>query len=258
MIPQPATKLQELTERLNSLNLVGARNDLEVASIRHEVEKLIPALPARAYSLLGMLAAVQEDEPGMRIWFGNALKASPGDVELRLNFAAALVNAGFVSEARRTIGTTYRLETGNLEVLDYLISCTAWSMRFREASDLLRIRDALHSPRMHPMSDAIRSVHRFYASHSIDDDVAEQMLNVGFDVLHGAKVFRSRGLTEILEDEETAWVSCRIEIDRPLDIVIDLNDEFTSRIVAKEWPPEPLVLLVFMYTQMSFNGDHVS
>ena len=83
---------------LMNMGHVLTRNDVRLARVRREAKAMISADPALGWSVLGAADLLCADYDGMRAKFRNALKFSPAE-RTHLNYAAALINAGFFSEA---------------------------------------------------------------------------------------------------------------------------------------------------------------
>ena len=256
MHPQPKSKFEELTEQINQLHTAADGAELEIQRIRSEVDRLMQTDPAQSHALHGALAALTEDPQEVRRRFGIALKMKPHDPILWCNYSAMLYWMGFFSEACPAARRAHELAPTNLGFLDELISQLARALRFVEANKLLTTRDALNPEKPFDESESIGTIGRFVQERGIDDDSAARVMIAAMQVMHDSGVFRVVPSLELLSDEETEWLSGRLNVHRSLDEVMRLNESLAENLASNNLRDTVIENVVLMFMPLEDNGDH--
>lgn len=223
---QPKLKLSELAEQANGLALEPCLNDFELNKLRLEAKKLIQNDPRGAYITLGIIACIEENIDEMRESHENALRIAPNDSVALCNYARSLSFAGYY-ESAKTIAS--RLTAGDrIDGLEFLAFLNMESGDFASSVNLLAERRVSGFAE----NDYIRSlagIHKFIEEKNISTGKVKAHVSLAADLLHEYKVFFMSPHIEILEDEESEWLSYELSIRRSVDDVVKLSLELARR-----------------------------
>ena len=203
-----------------------------------------------------MLATLSENESEMRAAFENALRLETRNTEILTNFSTSLSRLGLALEARSWSEKAHRLLPSSLALLDKLIDDTVLCGRFSAAAALLNTRAALRPEFQHSGANLIIRCADYLAQVEISDDQAEEYFSLGFQIVHDQRIFGFNVETGLLSDEETQWMSRRVQIRRPLDEVMQLNDLLVESIVSSDFPVTLKSDLVLMFVPAPQDGNH--
>ena len=138
MPAQPATRTTELLLQINGLSARDRSNAILLKSIERQARKVLTAGDiAGGYTLLGALAAVQQDIVQLRAHHDKALKAAPHDTNVLRNYAISLVKIGAFDDGLSMATRTWELDKSSLQNLLLLIQLTVSMGRMQEAATLL-------------------------------------------------------------------------------------------------------------------------
>ncbi|MCL4525144.1 MAG: hypothetical protein M1492_01365 [Gammaproteobacteria bacterium] len=94
-MPQPASKSNEIVDKINGMVLRGVRsNELEIQRLRREIEKVRRIDAAEGFMLEGMLAVFLHDADAVKSAYEKSVRRSGGDPLILENYARSLFLLG--------------------------------------------------------------------------------------------------------------------------------------------------------------------
>ena len=143
--PVPAAKSTELINRLNRLRHQDSVDQFALTRLKLEARKLlaIQAQASHGYVVLGIVASLEELEDESRDYFEKALRLTPNDAFVEVNYATSLSHFGGLTEARELLARAFRRTPDDVKLLAELIKMNLGSGQFAETLALLRRWEAL-------------------------------------------------------------------------------------------------------------------
>lgn len=248
---QPNSKTFELVDKINAFANSKERDEFTRRALDREIESMKNVDPAIAFAMGGMLAAAIYDESAAKKQFEAARRLRPDDSLIELNYSKALSNLGLARDARETARTIFGRNSGDLHVLDELISLTLLSGRVLEASELIILREQLKPQEEHPNGEIVVELDSFCRRHNLQDDEVEPLLELTLNVLHDAGFYHVSDEFRVAQDGESEWFSWSIEVAKSLETVVELNAKLAETMATVKVSPELSTSLNIMFVPAS-------
>lgn len=125
MTPVPQNRSRELIDELNeALDHERPLSEFEIRRYIQEASSLIDADPAEAFTLLGILAGIEQNEEQMHHYHGLAIKHSVEDPYHVFNYAVSIGRLGRLEESLSWARKAYERavdRTVKMSALDFMI-----------------------------------------------------------------------------------------------------------------------------------------
>lgn len=237
---QPEEKHQELIDRINELTRQRQADEFTLGSIEMKARALIQTDPVSAHVLLGMIATLRRDEKEMRDCYSRAMRIEPENEWTQLNFANSLRNFYRLKEALGKYESVFMKNQGNVEVLRKIVALRLDSFHLKAAKDDLSKLRKLAPEVPVNNEDIILSLADFTEREGIEDGQIQEVVRNVLELYPQSreKMFLTR-ITHHLEDEDE-WVSIHLELDEPVEAIVEKNVELAETMA--NWSLSPGIL----------------
>lgn len=245
--PQPKTKAEELFNTIETLSLEERKDQLALKRLAREAKSLASADAVASYICLGALSFYENKPEEVKNLFTKAIKISPGDPTLFRNYAVTLGEMGFYKEHLQYANTAYELGQANLDCLNTAIFGNTLNGHFETANELL-----IKASKLRLNSDRITSANNilaFIRNNSISPSDFVKLQDTAYSLLHSRNIFIMKPSLEILEDEDSMFLSYEILLDKPVNEIVDL-----SVMLAGKLAHEPSLLEISDNVIISFSA----
>lgn len=228
---QPKTISNDLIERLNDLRRAKVVDLFALRKLETEAEKLKKLDAAVAYIILGMIACIKNDDEAMRANHLNAIKLHNNGFA-NFNFAASLMNSGYLREATSYLETTSQLDIDYIEasMISFFRIC-----QFRQAGRLLAQAKRMQLDIGQEAREELEDMVSFLNATEIQDTQLTEMLEVAVGVLKERKLNGFSQSPEIrlrhIHDEET--ITFDFVVDADVETLAELNIELAEHLVVQ-------------------------
>lgn len=244
MISQPVPITNELIAQLNEiLSRSRKASALEFQLLKRQARSLLNQDANRAYSILGMIADEEGNPQEMRENYQKALKLAPHDGFTNINYNNSLQHLGFFSEALQHSKSLLNTMPKDPDVLDLVIDNAMRACRFNEA--LRYLQQNQENLATFPKSKTIQVGVQLFQKYALEDDEAENLQKMVYDLLHDKGIYFLRPRIRAFEYDN---ISYSIRIDLPVSEIGDLNFELADRFSQLENMRAEVI--VFEYTSM--------
>jgi tetratricopeptide (TPR) repeat protein len=233
MPAQPATRTAELLLKINGLSSRDRSNTLLLKGLERQARQVLAAGDlAGGYTLLGALAAMQQDIAELRTNHDKALKAAPHDANVLRNYAISLVKAGAMEDASSMASRAWEHDKSSLQNLLLLVRLTVSMGRMQEAASLLREvlkltqRDTL-PPNYSRDIVELQEAASLLAEHGISDRAVSAIACAALQVAPPLSVAGT--LSRVTEDDETKWIDFALALEESVERVTELNQKLAER-----------------------------
>lgn len=219
--PQPKSKAEELFNIIETLSLEERKDQLTLKRLAREAKSLASVDAVASYICLGTISFYENKPEEVKNLFTKAIKISPGDSSLFRNYAVTLGEMGFYKEHLQYANTAYKLDQADLNCLDELTFGNTLNGNFDTAFELLLRVSKLrfNSARITSANDILQ----FILSSSISPSDFVKLQDVAYSLLHSRDIFIMKPSLEILEDEDSMFLSYEILLDKPVSEIVDLS-----------------------------------
>ena len=227
MTMQPTPAIQKLTHDLDTYFTRGRKlTAFEIKGLEKKVNASKDKMDfSDYYVFLGIIAAFRQDAEKVAYNFENALKLTPTDFSIPINYIIALNQIGSYLQALK-FGKPLIKTLNNDRLLDELIASAFFLGRFHEAFELLSQLTDPEQSRLYPL--IIAAVKIVDLTQLADDD-AEQIQQLAFSFLPERKLYFSNTTIEIIDN----FIHYGIYVDLPIAEVAPLNFELSLRFAEK-------------------------
>lgn len=244
MISQPVPITNELITKINEIqNRSHQANDLEFQLLKRQAHSLKSQDARWAYSILGMIAALEGNPEEMRENHHKALKLAPHDSFIKINYNSSLHNMGFFSEALQQSKSILQTTPKDPYMLNLVIDNAVGACRFKEA--FYYLQQIQENRATSPKSKTIQVGVQLFQKYALEDDEAENLQKMVYDLLHSKGIYF---LCPRIRAFEYDNISYSIRIDLPVSEIGDLNFELADRFSQLENMRADVI--VFEYTSM--------
>jgi len=163
------------------------------------------------------------------------------------NYAVMLAGMGFYKEHLQYADTAYKLNQADPLFLVAALRANILNGKFDTAHELL-----LGASKLRLNSDRItmlNNILQFIQSNSISPSDFVKLQDTAYGLLHSRNIFIMKPSLEILEDEDSMFLSYEILIDKPVMEIIDL-----SVMHARALAQEPSLLEISDNVIISFSS----
>ncbi len=248
MTSQAKARSDELFQQYVRARAVGPLGELTRARLRHDAEALTAVDAIGSHVLLGLIASEAHDEKEVRRCFSVALRLAPAEGRVHYNYAIALAEMGYLSEARAESETAFELAPGMLIFADTLVHYATISGRFRRGAEILEQRRKLGSKEPHPDEGVLPTLVELAIEHGVSDTEIESLLSTASDILHDAGLFSPHLAYAVLEDEFQRFIGAEWTLNLTVEQVVHLNLALAKKLADSPAPKpaESLVTVVFV------------
>jgi tetratricopeptide (TPR) repeat protein len=219
MTAQALPKTQELTDKINSFTLELRRpTDFEIRSLKREINKLNGKIDyADYYDLLGRIAGLENNKNEIIIFFEKAIKLSPNDFMIQMNYGISLKNRGLITLAVEQAKKLVNIFPNDKNALNFLIETLFLSCRFNEAQTLLNnIED---KTMFHNYELTINKALNIFNNAHIDDNEAQYLQKLSYSIIEKKNLYSFQYLNRVSDDS----VDITIYVDLPVEEIFDVN-----------------------------------
>jgi tetratricopeptide (TPR) repeat protein len=229
--PQPKTKAEELFKQVNGLSLDDRKSGFMLKRLTKEAQSIASVDPVVSSMCLGIISFFENKHDDAMRLFSNALKISPGDSLPVQNYAVILFQMGFYKESLQYANTAYKLNKADTDCLDTAIFANNLNGNFDTVHELLLRASKLRLNSDHITMD--NNILQFMRSNSISPSDFVKLQDTAYSLLHSRNIFIMKPSLEILEDEDSMFLSYEILIDKPVMEIVDLS-VMHARALAQE------------------------
>jgi tetratricopeptide (TPR) repeat protein len=218
---QPKTKAEELLGKILALSLEERKNELTLKRLTKAAQALASVDPADSYVCQGTISFYDNKPDDARQYFAKAIKLSHRDSIPVYNFAIMLADMGFYNEHLQYADTAYKLNKTDPVFLVAALRANIVNGKFDTARELL-----LSASKLRLNSDRItmlNNILQFIQGNSISPSDFVKLQDTAYDLLHSQKIFIMKPTLEILEDEDSIFLSYEILLDKPVMEIVDLS-----------------------------------
>ncbi len=130
---QPASKVSSLIDEINLFLETQDFSEFDLKRLKKESEKVKKNVDvADGFSLLGMIACLEDDIDAMRSYFKRAIQQSGGNPLHRANYAKCLGYQGIHQDAYEQALRAYEKDQSCIDALDVLIKKTCFLNKIEE------------------------------------------------------------------------------------------------------------------------------
>lgn len=186
----PATKTNELIERLTDVVRSGASNEFEIRLIERDANKLMRSDPAGAHAVLGSVAAVHGDAEQTRDHYRIALNLDNTPM-LRYNHSVSLCLLEEHEEALKVAGEALAVYPSDLVLLDHAIKTALESANFAKAREFCDRWDVLAPDRPNRVARSARQLADAVADGVFGEEGVRELLRGVANIQRSERVLTS-------------------------------------------------------------------
>ena len=256
-VPTPATKAEELIEKLNMIALGAEVDDLVLRRISQEAQRAMPAGPAEAHTVLGAVAALQGHAEDVRKHFEIALQQSLHSGWVYSNYSSALLNLGETGEAFALAKQAFEKTPGDLSALGNLVGVALQAAHFREAATLQKRFHRLSPDRPQPDKSLAQMLGDAVDRGAFQEESVQEVLQVVHEILRTEGI-RRLGHSTLMADETCPDSFLHeIPIFASPDRAAELNEVLANRLAAQpDLMADPGTRFVPMFIGVHVDGGH--
>ncbi|MBF0285977.1 MAG: hypothetical protein HQL51_16125 [Magnetococcales bacterium] len=239
--PQPQEVLKSLMEEAVKHPFGSRVSPFILNRWRNEARKLTGKFPADAYHLLALVAGFEGDETAMRECFANALRFEPEQIVIIHNYMMWLFTFGRMDEGVEIGRKYHQTHPESDQGLINYFNALLWTGKYSEISRLFqnperrtRVESVMDLKEFNKLQDCLSHQVRWGLS---DEDIAST-LRIACNLLMNKAVQLSGIRIDLLIDpeEEIEWICFRMELDRPIAEIVQLEFDLADRIVDADLP----------------------
>ncbi|MBF0621452.1 MAG: hypothetical protein HQL54_05955 [Magnetococcales bacterium] len=245
MQEDPARKLSAVIHRLREIPIGAPYSEVALQRDRKEIEALIDQFPARAHSVLGIIATILGNEEVMRRHFEAAREIEPDSTYIRINYIVGLQGFGCFSEALLEIRDACKDHSKDPDLLGEAVFASVHAGRFQEAEKWLQARERV-APNAEPLvgMEGIVACCRFLREKRISDQEVESLQLQVAALLRENHILGPVIEYDLREDEVDRWLSFRFRLRQSVEEVVRLEWLLADRLADSDISPNALLNLV--------------
>ena len=252
--PAPATKADELIERLAFLAQSRGNDELEVGRIARDANALMDADPAGAHVVLGAVAAARGDAAETKHRYRIALQLNDSFTNRR-NYSVSLSLLEEHDEAFDVVKGMLESHPNDVELLDHAIRLALESALLSEATRLCDQRDRVAPNRKNRLASQIREVAAAVAARSFTEGGVREALRTVAEIQRSEGVRTVRvGITH--DTVEQSFLYLR-GVNASPETVAALNERLADSIIEKpNLMEDPGMKFVVAFGVAEVNGGN--
>ena len=215
-IPMPVreTKSNELVELLN--RLAEQPSEFQLAKAKREAKALVSKDANEGYTLLGIIAALEQNAGEMHRNHRLAIQNAPNNWWGQENYAKSLFRLGYFSEASDLASRLADRDPTHLDILRTAIGASTRAGKLERAIDLYARAGKLNYEDGAVRNDmeAVFSVVDFLRSAGITEAVLEKAVSIAASVAHESDAILDDVRLQVLSDD-SPFVSLMLLVKRP-------------------------------------------
>lgn len=249
MSPEPKPKGKELIEKINKLTPQDRKNTILIKRLKNEAEALKRTDAFRAYRILGMLSCIEGEIPSMHSYHTKALSLEPNNYNANYDYAVSLFNIGQFSEA---IGYAKKVKDANpISILEFLIESSGVAGHFSDSMKWIGEWKKINPNKKHRVEELTKQIISLMKENKTLSKDVDRLQKLAHSILLENNMHITKKRMEILEDEESKWLSYMILMDEPVSEIVDLNEELAERLAEENLPSNLTSNVVIMYSSVS-------
>lgn len=246
MSSQPLPKGEELIEKINKLTPQDWKNAILIKGLKNEAEALKRVDAFRAYRILGMLACIEGEVPDMHSNHVKAISLEPNNFYANYDYAVSLFNIGQFSEA---IGYAEKVKDADpIIILEFLIESSGVAGHFKDSMKWISEWKKINPNKKHRVEDLTKQTISLMKENETSSEDVERLQKLAHSLLLENNMHITKKRIEVLEDEESRWLSYMILLDEPVSEIVDLNEELAERMAEENLPSNLTSNVVIMYS----------
>ena len=261
-LPQKQSVANELINEINRLGRERSPNEMGVARVQKSAERLLESLPSQGHSILGMVAALRMDPVEARRHHEMAVNLAGANRKHEISqFAVSLSKLGLNQEAMQKSAQAVELEPENLTYLRQLVTHALFAGRFRVAGRWLDVWRERCPTEPHEHADLLVdqllpiAVERDITDEDLSSE-AKELVQIALD----SKARPMSWDIRVAEDDETKWISYRLQVAASAPVVEKLGDAYVARLAEKRQPANIAMSMCFGFDEAAekAHGDHAN
>ena len=218
---QPALKIDELAESINSLALKRRKpSPSEIARLKNELGKSITVRNAEYYDFLGRIACLENDRARMITHYKEAITLSFRNNEIiQWNYFRSLENSGLFFKAREQLKVIAEKFSSHPRIREFEIQNSIDLCRFRETHQIINNAE-FPLDKNYFLNSAISVFNKA----ELSDDEAENLCKLAYSLLEIKNLYFSTANWEVVDD----CVFYTIYVDAPIEEMFDINWELAG------------------------------
>lgn len=220
-------------------------NEFVLSRLKAQARANLKVDAAKSYTVLGVIACLSRDEKEMRANHARALKLAPNDLVGRINFATSLWKLGFLGESYQVLSKLFDDIPDDRHVLDSMIRQSMLFGQWERFVALLSEWDSRNPDEPH-LNSGILSVIESHLQTGFDTEATGRMIEETMALLRDQGICPVDTALACCGDE----VVCRVFIDRPVETIVELNEQLREFLIEREFTPSVtrhLSILCFPY-----------
>jgi hypothetical protein len=258
MTAQPAPKTQELAEKIDSFfDIKRKPSEFNIRLLKRDARKLNGKIEySDYYSLLGLIASLENDKVNIINYYEEAIKSSPNDYQTYHNYVVSLSQRGFLKEEFQQSKFVIEKFPNRQEALENHIYVVSRSCRFRDYVQLTEKLNtsslsSLHKDRS--FHEEITKAIAIFENSQLSDNEAQDLCQLAFSVLEIKNLYFSASEINIVDD----CVCYTIHIDSPIEDIADINWELAG-VFAENVEDMRSDVLMFEYSSIDVLEERES
>ncbi|MBI5815464.1 MAG: hypothetical protein HZB29_07620 [Nitrospinae bacterium] len=243
------SKAAELLERVSALSLQERRDSALLLRLSQEAEAMRSSDSLNTITSLAWISLYQNRIQEARNYYESALKQFPDEYMIHLNYAASLCAAGFFTDAYLQARLAHNINPKTPACVQLIIHILFASGR---PHDALPWNNFLNKMKPHGNTAAnltgLDSIIKYMNTNNIGDDDFEVLQKKAFSVLHKNGVYFTNNQLNLLEDEDSQWISYEIFVDKPVAQIVNLNIKHAESLAYEAQIPKAASKITFIYT----------